>query len=150
MGKPCFRIDTSTDFCEIDDQGRPVWIRADGSRELVEDPEQAQRLIEEAKRLRLVDPLEGTSIWAMQHNELTVGSLYGLEIDEEPVNLKELASSLSGASPETFREWTEEQLTTFVRELWKRVEPPLGTSAHPVVWGKKLTVGSLMPKEEGP
>ena len=60
------------------------------------------------------------------------------------------AISLSGASPSVYDGWTDEQLRTFIKEVRKWTEPPEETSTHPSVWGKKLTVGNLMPKEEEP
>ena len=81
MGKPCFRIDANTDFCEIGNDGRLYWVRDDGSRELVTDSEQARRLLEAAAAYGYSvnsedDVLKDTS-WVVRGKRLTVGSMLG-------------------------------------------------------------------------
>jgi len=146
-GKPQFRGDVDTDFCEIGDDGKPYWIRDDGAREPVADPEQAQKLLDKAKEYGIIDPLEGTSIQAFQNRELTIGSLMENE-EENRADLIRRATNLTGASAGFYDEWSVEQLQRLIEETRKLTEPPPETSTHPSVWGKRLTVGDLTKKEE--
>jgi len=79
-GKPEFRVDMSTDFCIIGDNGLPYWVKEDEALELVTDPEQARRLLETAPAygysVNSEDVLKDTS-WAKRGRELTVGSMLG-------------------------------------------------------------------------